>query len=270
MFFFFFFINNNFLFFFFFSSRRRHTRLTCDWSSDVWSSDLFPICRLAISIRRVTKKAPTFIQCQNREWPNAADAFTSRTVASIATANSSAPIMPLPTSSARATPLPDRRQNGVIGGAHRAITFSTGQRCSVKREWDLIWPTSAKPLRPRKKPCQHNPVQGLRLRLLPHRLHPMPRLRPQTLARSKTPNRPRNPHLRLQLLRRPPSMPRLRPRTLPRNQAPSLAHNHLLRLRLLPRHHKLPRPLRPPRHLPTPRRPTPRPGIINISTPLAV
>src|SRR6266571_6653659 len=25
---------------FFFSSRRRHTRLTCDWSSDVWSSDL--------------------------------------------------------------------------------------------------------------------------------------------------------------------------------------------------------------------------------------
>src|SRR5438477_5175431 len=26
---------------FFFSSRRRHTRLTCDWSSDVCSSDLF-------------------------------------------------------------------------------------------------------------------------------------------------------------------------------------------------------------------------------------
>src|SRR5690242_21215312 len=25
-----------FFFFFFFSSRRRHTRLTCDWSSDVW------------------------------------------------------------------------------------------------------------------------------------------------------------------------------------------------------------------------------------------
>src|SRR6266571_7348459 len=31
--------NANF-FFFFFSSRRRHTRLTCDWSSDVCSSDL--------------------------------------------------------------------------------------------------------------------------------------------------------------------------------------------------------------------------------------
>src|SRR5438477_4610676 len=28
--------------FFFFSSRRRHTRLTCDWSSDVCSSDLGP------------------------------------------------------------------------------------------------------------------------------------------------------------------------------------------------------------------------------------
>src|SRR5690242_20766137 len=26
---------------FFFSSRRRHTRLTCDWSSDVCSSDLW-------------------------------------------------------------------------------------------------------------------------------------------------------------------------------------------------------------------------------------
>src|SRR5690242_21054833 len=29
-----------YFFFFFFSSRRRHTRLTCDWSSDVCSSDL--------------------------------------------------------------------------------------------------------------------------------------------------------------------------------------------------------------------------------------
>src|SRR3954464_16106045 len=26
----------------FFSSRRRHTRLSCDWSSDVCSSDLYP------------------------------------------------------------------------------------------------------------------------------------------------------------------------------------------------------------------------------------
>src|SRR5690242_20971199 len=30
------------MFAFFFSSRRRHTRLTCDWSSDVCSSDLEP------------------------------------------------------------------------------------------------------------------------------------------------------------------------------------------------------------------------------------
>src|SRR5690242_19563361 len=35
-------------FFFFFSSRRRHTRLTCDWSSDVCSSDLLTLYRHAI------------------------------------------------------------------------------------------------------------------------------------------------------------------------------------------------------------------------------
>src|SRR2546427_8883511 len=29
---------------FFFSSRRRHTRFDCDWSSDVCSSDLVPMC----------------------------------------------------------------------------------------------------------------------------------------------------------------------------------------------------------------------------------
>src|SRR5215211_8864681 len=38
--FFFFFVNMQLIFFFFFSSRRRHTRSLCDWSSDVWSSDL--------------------------------------------------------------------------------------------------------------------------------------------------------------------------------------------------------------------------------------
>src|SRR5438477_9775721 len=32
-----------FFIFFFFSSRRRHTRLTCDWSSDVCSSDLYEL-----------------------------------------------------------------------------------------------------------------------------------------------------------------------------------------------------------------------------------
>src|SRR5690242_17381786 len=40
--FFFFLMFFIFVFFFFFSSRRRHTRLTCDWSSDVCSSDLIP------------------------------------------------------------------------------------------------------------------------------------------------------------------------------------------------------------------------------------
>src|SRR6267142_2988590 len=36
--------------FFFFSSRRRHTRLTCDWSSDVCSSDLKE-CDVAVDDR---------------------------------------------------------------------------------------------------------------------------------------------------------------------------------------------------------------------------
>src|SRR5438477_6081431 len=35
---------------FFFSSRRRHTRLTCDWSSDVCSSD-FAACVAQIATR---------------------------------------------------------------------------------------------------------------------------------------------------------------------------------------------------------------------------
>src|SRR5690242_21235673 len=48
--FFFFFVTFFFFFFFFFfSSRRRHTRLTCDWSSDVCSSDLFFLVSLTIS-----------------------------------------------------------------------------------------------------------------------------------------------------------------------------------------------------------------------------
>src|SRR5690242_21764707 len=38
--------------FFFFSSRRRHTILTCDWSSDVCSSDLQPIARTGIELIR--------------------------------------------------------------------------------------------------------------------------------------------------------------------------------------------------------------------------
>src|SRR4051812_50140060 len=37
-------------FLFFFSSRRRHTRLTCDWSSDVCSSDLSAIVAMVAVI----------------------------------------------------------------------------------------------------------------------------------------------------------------------------------------------------------------------------
>src|SRR6266480_8093511 len=38
--------------FFFFSSRRRHTRLTCDWSSDVCSSDLHSRRRREVAARQ--------------------------------------------------------------------------------------------------------------------------------------------------------------------------------------------------------------------------
>src|SRR5690242_4294670 len=41
---------------FFFSSRRRHTRLTCDWSSDVCSSDLKAIGDRLVA-RRVADEA---------------------------------------------------------------------------------------------------------------------------------------------------------------------------------------------------------------------
>src|SRR2546427_6525120 len=37
----------HYLVFFFFSSRRRHTRFDCDWSSDVCSSDLQTLRKLA-------------------------------------------------------------------------------------------------------------------------------------------------------------------------------------------------------------------------------
>src|SRR5690242_21264748 len=45
-----------FCFFFFFSSRRRHTRLTCDWSSDVCSSDLSELAKpMKMTMPAVTK-----------------------------------------------------------------------------------------------------------------------------------------------------------------------------------------------------------------------
>src|SRR5438477_6280769 len=56
-----------FFFFFFFSSRRRHTRLTCDWSSDVCSSDLFPgvpeiLRRKFERIKEMFREAPFYLR----------------------------------------------------------------------------------------------------------------------------------------------------------------------------------------------------------------
>src|SRR5580698_2441903 len=51
-------------FFFFFSSRRRHTRLTCDWSSDVCSSDLLGLAFRRDSRRLVSASADGTV----RQW----------------------------------------------------------------------------------------------------------------------------------------------------------------------------------------------------------
>src|SRR5256886_10412681 len=42
--------------YFFFSSRRRHTRFDCDWSSDVCSSDLYPIRPYDTVMQAIAKK----------------------------------------------------------------------------------------------------------------------------------------------------------------------------------------------------------------------
>src|SRR6266571_8353512 len=63
------------LIFFFFSSRRRHTRLTCDWSSDVCSSDLEPRMREARRWFSASFKVKTLEQlnalCPSGSEPNA-------------------------------------------------------------------------------------------------------------------------------------------------------------------------------------------------------
>src|SRR5207249_12026916 len=202
--------------------------------------------------------------CRNLEWLSVAGAFTSRMVASIATANSSVPITPQPILIACETPLSVRLQNGATAAARRAITFSIGPRCWVKCECALIWLTSAKPLRLSKKPHHHNQVQRTRLRLVPRRLQPMLRPYRQTPRPNKMPSLPCNHLLHQHLLRRR-LQPMLRPRRrTPPNKMPSLPHNQLLR-RHLHRPRKRPQLLRPRRRLRNPRCPIPLPGTTNIS-----
>src|SRR5438477_12907242 len=63
--------------FFFFSSRRRHTRLTCDWSSDVCSSDLLKVdlgrvrglSRMTIEVSRPSKKQSPPVRGIGSEMP---------------------------------------------------------------------------------------------------------------------------------------------------------------------------------------------------------
>jgi hypothetical protein len=83
---------------------------------------------LDISNRKATKKAPTFIRCQDLEWPSAADVFLSRTVVFTATANKFAPITPLLMSIFNDGQLQARVQDGAIGVARRGITFSIDPR----------------------------------------------------------------------------------------------------------------------------------------------
>src|SRR6266480_5176161 len=53
---------------FFFSSRRRHTRLTCDWSSDVCSSDLREICCVSARPRKVHVRPPSVVLKTPSPW----------------------------------------------------------------------------------------------------------------------------------------------------------------------------------------------------------
>src|SRR4051812_11472154 len=55
--------------FFFFSSRRRHTRLTCDWSSDVCSSDLAVLFNIFGGITRCDEVANGLVEAFNQLNP---------------------------------------------------------------------------------------------------------------------------------------------------------------------------------------------------------
>src|SRR5688500_20166718 len=64
--------------FFFFSSRRRHTRLQCDWSSDVCSSDLsWRRTRCACGPARRCPRASSCWRGPTATWPTAARSSSS-------------------------------------------------------------------------------------------------------------------------------------------------------------------------------------------------
>src|SRR5690242_21588137 len=68
--------------FFFFSSRRRHTRLTCDWTSDVCSSDLAPFCgHCHVHLRRTGRMAHFIVfKARYNRLPAAGDRSEERRV----------------------------------------------------------------------------------------------------------------------------------------------------------------------------------------------
>src|SRR5690242_12194065 len=70
------------LVYFFFSSRRRHTRLTCDWSSDVCSSDLLDgLVRCGIDYKgAMTDVRPAIADCSVYVLPSAYREGTPRSV----------------------------------------------------------------------------------------------------------------------------------------------------------------------------------------------
>src|SRR5438477_3468623 len=52
---------------FFFSSRRRHTRLTCDWSSDVCSSDLVIVSLLSVvRVKVLSRRVETVLSADGQ------------------------------------------------------------------------------------------------------------------------------------------------------------------------------------------------------------
>src|SRR6266480_7188254 len=69
----FFVVSTSYPSFFFFSSRRRHTSLTCDWSSDVCSSDLVPLDVVHFDVpveaaRELVRDEVGRASCRERVW----------------------------------------------------------------------------------------------------------------------------------------------------------------------------------------------------------